>query len=360
MAVHFGHLARTDQEGGNADLQRAEQLRNLDTGTELLYALGAQVPFTEKLALRANLAGAFGLNDTNFEGRPLEVLAALQYRFTPGLAGHIGGGPGLTRGYGTPGFRVFAGLDWGQPGERQQRAEEPAPAPMPAPVAVAVVDTDGDGIADDRDRCPQQPEDKDGFEDQDGCPDPDNDKDGILDAQDKCPTEPGLSELRGCPAKDTDEDGVADHLDNCPTEKGDAANQGCPAQKKQLVAIQKGKLEIKEQVFFATGKAVIQPRSFKMLDQVAQVLVQHTEVDRMIIEGHTDNRGNAEANRKLSLARAEAVKTYLSSKGVQASRLEAKGFGPDRPIESNQTEKGRAANRRVEFIITTPERELPQ
>ena len=219
-----------------------------------------------------------------------------------------------------------------------------------------VKDTDKDGIEDAQDKCPSEP----GPTERQGCPVKDTDKDGIEDGRDACPSEPGLSELRGCPAKDTDEDGVADHLDNCPTEKGDAANQGCLAQKKQLVAIQMGKLEIKEQVFFATGKAVIQPRSFKMLDQVAQVLVQHTEVDLMVIEGHTDNRGNAEANRKLSLARAEAVKTYLSSKGVQASRLEAKGFGPDRPIESNQTEKGRAANRRVEFIITTPERELPQ
>nr|AYM52408.1 thrombospondin type 3 repeat family protein [Cystobacter sp.] len=167
-----------------------------------------------------------------------------------------------------------------------------------------------------------------------------------------------MVELRGCPAKDTDADGVADHLDNCPADKGVATNAGCPVQQKQLVAIQTNKLEIKESVFFATGKAAIQPRSFKMLDQVARVLQQHPEVDRMVIEGHTDNRGNAEANRKLSLARAEAVKGYLVSKGVEPSRLEAKGFGPDRPIVSNKTEKGRAANRRVEFIIVTPEREL--
>jgi outer membrane protein OmpA-like peptidoglycan-associated protein len=124
------------------------------------------------------------------------------------------------------------------------------------------------------------------------------------------------------------------------------------------VAIQTNKLEIKEQVFFATGKSVIQTRSFKMLDQVAQVLQQHPEVDKMVIEGHTDDRGNAEANRKLSQARAEAVKGYLVSKGVAPSRLEAKGYGPDRALASNKTEKGRAANRRVEFIIVTPEREL--
>jgi outer membrane protein OmpA-like peptidoglycan-associated protein len=186
----------------------------------------------------------------------------------------------------------------------------------------------------------------------------DADQDGIEDAADRCPAEAGLTELRGCPAKDSDGDGLADHLDNCPAEKGVADNQGCPVQQKQLVAIQKGKLEIKEQVFFATGKSIIQPRSFKMLDQVAKVLGQHPEVEKVIIEGHTDNRGNAESNRKLSQARAEAVARYLQKKGVAAVRLEAKGFGPDRSLASNDTEKGRATNRRVEFIIITPEREL--
>ncbi|MFE8605090.1 OmpA family protein [Archangium violaceum] len=218
-----------------------------------------------------------------------------------------------------------------------------------------VRDADKDGIEDAADKCPMEA----GPANRQGCPVRDADKDGIEDAADRCPTEAGLPELRGCPAKDTDGDTVADHLDNCPAEAGVPANAGCPVQQKQMVAIQKGKLEIKEQVFFATGKAIIQPRSFKMLDQVAKILQQHPEVDQMVIEGHTDNRGNAEANRKLSLARAEAVKGYLVSKGVEPSRLEAQGFGPDRPIDSNKTEKGRATNRRVEFIIVTPERELP-
>ncbi|MFY0563562.1 thrombospondin type 3 repeat-containing protein [Archangium lansingense] len=217
-----------------------------------------------------------------------------------------------------------------------------------------VKDADQDGIEDAADKCPTEA----GPAERQGCPVRDTDKDGVVDERDACPAEAGLTELRGCPAKDTDGDTVSDHLDNCPAEKGVVTNAGCPAQQKQMVAIQTGKLEIKEQVFFATGKAIIQKRSFKMLDQVAKILQQHPEVDKMVIEGHTDDRGNAEANRKLSLARAEAVKGYLVSKGVEPSRLEAKGFGPDRPIASNKTEKGRAVNRRVEFIIVTPEREL--
>jgi outer membrane protein OmpA-like peptidoglycan-associated protein len=113
-------------------------------------------------------------------------------------------------------------------------------------------------------------------------------------------------------------------------------------------------------VYFATGKSVIQPRSFPLLDQVAKVLREHPEIERIRIEGHTDDRGKADANRSLSQARAEAVQKYLVDKGVEAARLEAKGFGPDRPVTSNKTEKGRAANRRVEFVITSPEGEPQQ
>ena len=216
-----------------------------------------------------------------------------------------------------------------------------------------VKDRDGDGIDDASDKCPREA----GPAARQGCPVKDTDGDGVVDDRDACPTEAGLVELRGCASKDTDTDSVADHLDNCPTEKGEAANQGCPPQQEQLVAIQKGKLEIKQAVFFATNKAIIQRRSFKMLNQVARVLQQHPEIEKVVIEGHSDNVGNAEANRRLSLARAESVKDYLVKKGVEAARLEAKGYGPDRPLLSNATAKGRAANRRVAFTIVTPESE---
>ncbi|PTL79479.1 thrombospondin type 3 repeat-containing protein [Vitiosangium sp. GDMCC 1.1324] len=214
-----------------------------------------------------------------------------------------------------------------------------------------VKDTDGDGIEDAQDKCPKEA----GPASRQGCPVKDTDGDGVVDDRDACPTQAGLVELRGCPAKDTDGDGVPDHLDNCPTEKGVASNQGCPPQQEQLVAIQKGQLEIKQSVFFAYGKAIIQPRSFKMLDQIAKVIRQHPEIDKVVIEGHSDNIGNADANRKLSLARAQSVKDYLVKKGVEETRLDAKGYGPDRPIASNKTAKGRAANRRVAFTILTPD-----
>ncbi len=219
-----------------------------------------------------------------------------------------------------------------------------------------VRDTDGDGLEDRADKCPTEP----GPAERQGCGPRDTDKDGVLDERDACPTEAGLPEVRGCPAKDTDSDGVADHLDNCKEQAGPADNQGCPAQQKQMVAIQKGRLDIQGTVYFATGKSVIQPRSFPLLDQIAKVLREHPEIERVRIEGHTDDRGKADSNRKLSQARAEAVRDYLVKQGVEAARLEAKGFGPDRPVASNKTEKGRATNRRVEFVITSPEGEQQQ
>jgi OOP family OmpA-OmpF porin len=212
-------------------------------------------------------------------------------------------------------------------------------------------DTDKDGLQDSEDKCPTEA----GPKERQGCPVKDADNDGILDEQDSCPTEAGIAELKGCPAKDTDGDTVADHVDNCPTEAGPADNQGCPAKQKQMVAIQQGRIAIKETVYFNTAKATIQPRSFKLLDQVAKVLKEHPELEKVWIEGHTDNEGKPDANLKLSQRRAEAVRNYLIKKGVEPQRLEAKGYGQERPIADNKTAKGRAANRRVEFLTTPRE-----
>jgi outer membrane protein OmpA-like peptidoglycan-associated protein len=212
-------------------------------------------------------------------------------------------------------------------------------------------DADGDGVQDSVDRCPAVP----GVAQFQGCPD--TDKDGIEDAKDRCPTEPGIVELQGCPAKDTDGDTLPDHRDNCPAEPGPVENQGCPVNEKQLVEIQKDRIEIKDKVYFDSDKATIQRRSFRLLDQVAKVILEHPELEKVWIEGHTDERGTLGHNRQLSQRRADAVRVYLIKKGVAPERLEARGYGKDYPVASNTTEKGRAANRRVEFLTTPREGE---
>jgi outer membrane protein OmpA-like peptidoglycan-associated protein len=217
------------------------------------------------------------------------------------------------------------------------------------------VDTDHDGIVDRLDKCPEEPEDKDGFQDEDGCPDLDNDNDGILDVADACPNVPGIPEEHGCPAKDTDGDGVPDHLDNCKAVAGPASNQGCPVEDKQLVVLERTSIKILDKVYFDTGKATLQKRSNLLLDQVARVLGEHPYLKLVQIEGHTDDAGAAEANKKLSQDRAESVKAYLVKKGVAAERLRAMGFGSEKPLVNEKTNAAREANRRVEFNIVGTE-----
>jgi outer membrane protein OmpA-like peptidoglycan-associated protein len=118
--------------------------------------------------------------------------------------------------------------------------------------------------------------------------------------------------------------------------------------------VKKEKIEIKQQVHFATSKFRVLPDSFKLLDQVAQVLNDFPKM-RVSIEGHTDNVGGEAANMKLSQKRAEAVRDYLVSKGIAPARLEAVGYGPTKPIASNKTTRGKAENRRTEFKIVANE-----
>jgi outer membrane protein OmpA-like peptidoglycan-associated protein len=189
----------------------------------------------------------------------------------------------------------------------------------------------------------------DAFEDDDGCPDPDNDKDGVLDVADRCPIVSGVEANQGCPDTDADGDTVVDRLDRCPTEIGPPENNGCP-QPQKLVTLGDDKLEIVESVYFKLDRAIIEPRSFELLDNVATVLAAHATLV-IQVEGHTDSQGDDAYNLDLSQRRAQAVVDYLAGKGVDRARLRAKGFGETRPIASNGTRDGRAQNRRVVFTI---------
>jgi len=215
-------------------------------------------------------------------------------------------------------------------------------------------DRDHDGILDSVDKCPDDPEDKDGFEDEDGCPDPDNDTDGLADAVDRCPNQPedkdGFQDDDGCPDPDNDKDTVPDTEDKCPNDPGPPDNNGCPKKYEHIVVTQE-KIELKQKIFFDTDKSTIQPRSFALLDEVGSVLRSRPTMT-VRIEGHTDSRGTRAHNMKLSAARAASVRQHLMGLGIDPARMDAQGYGPDQPIETNKTAAGREKNRRVEFIIT--------
>ncbi len=219
-------------------------------------------------------------------------------------------------------------------------------------------DNDADGVPDDSDICPNTPEDRDGFQDGDGCPDPDNDQDGLVDAADSCNTEPedrdGFQDQDGCPDPDNDQDRIADVSDSCPMEPedydGDADTDGCPDLYK-LVVVTKDKIELKQTVYFATAKDVILAVSFPLLNEVGKVLKDRSAI-HVRIEGHTDSRGGDRYNKQLSDRRAKSVRRYLIGQGIDADRMEAIGYGEERPIADNRTKSGRAMNRRVEFFIT--------
>ncbi len=241
------------------------------------------------------------------------------------------------------------------------------------------LDNDKDGVLDLQDKCPLIPEDIDMFQDEDGCPDPDNDKDGFLDKQDKCPNDAedkdGFEDEDGCPDLDNDKDGICDPwvskdpviadkfkdicvgTDKCPLEPEDKDNfedeDGCPEEgpkKYTLIEVKADKIELKQKVYFASGKAKIRSRSFNMLNQIADALLSRKKI-KVRIEGHTDSRGSARYNKKLSQRRADAVKKYLVKKGVNSDQLESVGYGEEKPIASNKSRKGRESNRRVEFNI---------
>ena len=218
-------------------------------------------------------------------------------------------------------------------------------------------DNDSDGIADKIDDCPLEPEDRDGTDDTDGCPDPDNDRDGIVDKIDQCPDEAedvdGFQDDDGCPDCDNDNDAVLEcpeAKDACPAEPGPGTPDGCPKQY-DLVVVTEAKIELKQTVFFDTNRAKIKRRSYALLDDVARALTDHPTI-KVRIEGHTDSQGKDAFNKKLSQQRAESVRKYLIGKGIDELRMEAVGFGEEVPLADNRTKAGRAQNRRVEFVIT--------
>lgn len=346
-------------------------------GSQLRLTAGALLALSKVVGVTAEAATSTTA-DQPFEksGTPLEASLGGRLSFSSVILG-TSLGTGLTRGVGSPDLRWLVML--AAPGG----AEPPPPA---RPAVPQDDDADHDGVRGAADACPSEPEDLDGFEDADGCPEADNDKDGVTDARDKCPTEAedldafededGCPEgdndqdsiadaddkcplqaedvdqwqdQDGCPEADNDDDGVADAQDKCPnepeTKNGVADDDGCP----DLLRVEEGQIRTLEPIYFDYNKATIQARSEPLLNEMANLIRTRPDLGVIAIEGYTDGRGSNAYNLKLSRERAAAVRSLLVKGGVAEERLTSDGFGSAHPLEDNKTEAGRAKNRRVEF-----------
>jgi uncharacterized repeat protein (TIGR01451 family) len=390
-------------------LKPTQQLLNVTAGNEFLFGAAGEYALTPRWALQASVFGGVGLQATDAEEVAVEALGAVQFRALPELSLRLGAGPGLSKGFGTPAFRVLFSAAWTSPEKRMLDSDgdglldqddkcvtiaedadgtddldgcpdldddgdginDAVDRCKNAPETKngfqdedgcpdSVPDADGDGVVDAQDRCVNEKEDVDQFEDTDGCPDLDDDQDGIPDTQDRCRLEPetknGFQDDDGCPdaLPDTDKDGILDAQDKCPTEaetiNGNQDDDGCPDKGESKVVLEGGKLVILEKVYFATGKDVILPRSFPLLKQVAAVLKANPEL-KVRVEGHTDDQGKAEKNLDLSQRRAANVRSFLVKEGTAPERLQSQGYGQSKPVDTNKTPAGRENNRRVEFTI---------
>jgi len=328
------------------------------------------------------LASMVATGDFSFKGNTssLELLVGGHYNIIGQIETGLAVGVGLLSEPGTPDFRLLLRLAYSPmrpepqapppppPSDRDHDGvldledlcpDEPAGAhPDPAKRGCPERDSDGDGLLDSVDRCPKVPAGPHPDRKRPGCPDRDSDGDGVFDADDQCPTVPAGPypdpARRGCPAPDRDGDRVPDPVDACPDKPGapdpDPKKNGCPG----LVQIKGGKLEILNPVFFATNRDVILKKSYPVLQAVANAMTAQPDIKRVSVEGHTDSQGKPAKNLDLSQRRAESVRRWLVEHGVAEGRLEAHGYGQDKPVASNKTAVGRAANRRVEFRIVDP------
>ena len=357
--------------GDGMDLRMPVTNQRIEVGTTLPF--GAAISYAispQKFDIVGEVFGAIPLSGENYQ--PLEAVVGVKLYLARKSFLTIGGGIGFLPDMGgNPDLRAFMGIVF-----------EPN-----------IGDRDGDGLKDDVDRCPDRPEDFDEFEDSDGCPDDDNDEDGILDVDDKCPNAPenkngfedddgcpdtiamdrdgdgildqddacpddpedkdGFEDADGCPDRDNDKDGILDVDDLCPDEpenyNGNEDEDGCPDQ--DISTRVTGGIKVLKKIYFEFDSAVIQKRSHYVLNAVAKTIIDNPDITLLEIQGHTDSRGSAHYNLRLSRARAKSVRHYLIGRRVAAARLNAKGYGEGVPIKKARTEKAYSINRRVEFVI---------
>ncbi len=361
-------------------LREPQRIDNrLRIGHELLFSGFAQMRVVKSLHLTAELYGNSPFQQF-FQKRstPIEMLFGLKGRVGDFLLG-AAAGPGLTNGYAAADYRVVGSLGYTHKTRSAPRDLDADHDGVLEPWDLCPnepedwdgfqdqdgcpdIDNDEDGVPDSEDRCPNEAEDRDGFADEDGCPDPDNDGDEIPDAEDKCPLQTedkdGFEDEDGCLDYDNDGDGVPDAQDKCPDTAGVIELEGCPVPEppppEPAAVLEKGEIRIKQRIEFAENKDALLPESTPVLEAVRDVLNANPEVLVLRVEGHTDSRGAQARNMLLSRKRAESVTRWLIEHGVDKARLNPVGCGPKRPIEPNITADNRRKNRRVEFHLAEP------
>jgi OOP family OmpA-OmpF porin len=333
-------------------LRKQTRFRNISAASEMQAGLAFGYRFDggrSPVELMIDLRGAIGLTETDPEEIGLEGLLAAVVNLGPDWKMHVGGGLGLLEGFGIPTARVLAGLRWepsshdpdhdgiaSSSSAEDKNTVQPAdansggaPADDPEEVAASVDSVDDaareQAIRGGYDACPDLPEDYDGIEDEDGCPEGDQDGDGVLDYLDRCP-------------------------DQAETINGFEDDDGCPDEGPAQIIVEEGRIEILETIRFEPNSSVIHPDSYPIMNQIALTLRKHNEIDRIEIGGHTDSTGPRNFNMRLSRDRARSVRRYLLGRGLPPERMSARGYGPDKPIGENETDAGRAKNRRVEFL----------
>ncbi len=440
IGVSWGHKVVLS---GNLGMQigAPASLGDLGWGSRFQWGAGLAVPVTRGLSLVGELDGESAFASIETVGAsPIEWRVGGKGHLTRNLVLSVGGGTGLTDGVGAPAWRVLGGLTW-QP----TRDEHPA--------RNGGDDRDGDGIANERDLCPDQPEDKNGMADEDGCPDagmvpthfvitdhegkklpgaslellsgpevgrwavPDGDFTRSLTPGDyqvkvraphylpaevtasipSAPRHEQVFQLDAAPTGGTVIVSVQnaagqpiaalvtilgegrkfttgpDGLGSEPVPAGEVelsvwAEQYRPERVKvkvdkdqkasvnvtlepSRVVVMADRVDIRDKVFFDLDSATIKPESFRILDDVAATLENHSELRLVEVQGHTDDQGAEDYNQELSQRRAEAVRKYLIGQGVEPDRLVARGYGESQPLQPGTTEEAREVNRRVVFHI---------
>ncbi|PTL83095.1 outer membrane exchange protein TraB [Vitiosangium sp. GDMCC 1.1324] len=297
------------------------QFAGVQWGNAGTFGLGAEVPIIRgTITALGLLSGSTPLDKLPDSPRqiPAELLIGLRWYSSTGLTFTVGGGGGCGCSLTAPTLRMFTSIIWVPAKTREyemiERFKDPPEPPPPPPPPV---DPDGDSVIGEGDRCPNAA----GPVENGGCPDTDQDGDGVVDRLDRCPAHP----------------------------TGARGRDGCP-----LARIEGNKIIILDQVHFATDQDVILPESFPILEEVADELLKHLEIQRVLVEAHTDARASDSYNYDLSRRRAASVMNFLLDSGIAVERLCSAGFGRSRPLAANDSESNMALNRRVEFTIQPP------